>query len=208
MGRAGSTEVAATLYLVRHAAHDHVHSTLCGRMPGVTLGEEGRRQAERLAERLAGEGIAAVYSSPLERAHETANPIARRLRLPVRIAEALNEIDFGGWTGRRFDELANDVAWASWNRARTSVRPPAGEGFAAAQARIVPFLKDLAACHDGAGVVAVTHCDVIRAALCAFMNCQSLDDYRLFDISPASITRLVWRGEGWTVAGMNEALAA
>jgi broad specificity phosphatase PhoE len=199
--------VATTLHLVRHAAHGRVRSTLCGRMPGVTLGEEGRRQAERLAERLGGEPIAAVYSSPLERARTTAAPIAARLGLPVQIADALNEIDFGAWTGRRFDELASDIGWASWNRARATVRPPGGEGFAAAQARIVAFLKEATARHDGAGVVAVTHCDIIRAALCAFLNCQSLDDYRLFEIGPASITRLVWCGS-WTVAGMNEALAA
>jgi probable phosphoglycerate mutase len=177
-------------------------------MPGVRLGEEGRRQAGRLAEHFAGDGIAAIYSSPLERARETAEPIARRLGLPVQVAEALNEIDFGAWTGRRFDELANDVTWASWNRARTSVRPPRGEDFAAAQTRIVGFLKQVARSHDGTGVVVVSHCDLIRAALCAFLNCQSLDDYRLFDIAPASITRLVWCSDGWTVAGMNEALAA
>jgi len=200
--------VAATLYLVRHAAHDRVHNTLCGRMRGVTLGSDGRHQAERLAERLAREDIAAVYSSPLERARETAQPIARRLGLPVQVAEPLNEIDFGSWTGRRFDELASDDIWRTWNRARVSVRPPGGEMFAAAQVRAVAFLNAVAARHARTGVVAVSHCDVIRAALCAWLNCQSLGDYRLFDIAPASITRLVRRGEGWTVASMNEALAA
>jgi broad specificity phosphatase PhoE len=200
--------VAATLYLVRHAAHDRVHDTVCGRMPGVTLGEEGRLQAERLAERLGRESIAAVYSSPLERARETAGPIARRLGLAVQVAEALNEIDFGGWTGRRFEELAGDEVWASWNRTRASMSPPGGEAFAAAQRRAVAFLEQAAAGHDGAGVVAVSHCDVIRAALCAFLNRPSIEDYRLFEIAPASVTRLVRRGEGWTVAGINEALAA
>jgi broad specificity phosphatase PhoE len=200
--------VAATLYLVRHAAHDRVNRSLCGRMPGVTLGEEGRRQAERLAERLGSEDVAAVYSSPLERARETAEPLARRLGVPVQLAEELNEIDFGSWSGRRFDELARDLIWESWNRARTSVRPPGGESFEAAQARAIAFLNEVPIRHDGARVVAVSHCDVIRAALCAVLNSQSLDDYRLFDIAPASITRLVWQGAGWTVAGMNEALAA
>jgi broad specificity phosphatase PhoE len=200
--------VATTLYLIRHAAHDRVHDTLCGRMAGVTLGTLGRRQAEQLAERLAGEPVAAVYSSPLERARQTAEPVASRLGLPVQIEEALNEIDFGVWTGRRFDDLATDFVWQSWNRARTTVKPPGGEGFAATQARAVAFLKRAAALHDGAGVVAVSHCDIIRAALCAFLNCQSLDDYLLFEIDPASITRLVFTGDGWMLRGLNEALAA
>jgi probable phosphoglycerate mutase len=200
--------VAATLYLVRHAAHDRVRDTLCGRMPGVTLGEEGRRQAARVAARLAGESVAAVYSSPLERAQETAAPIAQKFNMPVQVSEALNEIDFGAWTGRRFDALSGDVTWQSWNRARSATRPPGGESFVAAQARVVPFLKGLAERHPDAGVVAVTHGDLIRAALCAFLNCQSLDDFRLFEIAPASVTTLVLWGDGWKVAGLNEAIAA
>ena len=200
--------MAATLYLVRHAAHDQVHDTLCGRMPGVTLGDVGKRQAMRVAERLAGETVAAVYSSPLERAQETAAPIARKFNVPVQAAETLNEIDFGAWTGRHFDDLASDVTWASWNRARSATRPPGGESFSAAQGRIVPFLKGLAREHPDAGVVAVTHGDLIRAALCAFLNCQSLDDYRLFEIAPASVTTLVLWGDGWKLLGLNEAIAA
>jgi broad specificity phosphatase PhoE len=200
--------MAATLHLVRHAAHDRVGDTLCGRMPGVTLGEEGRGQAARVAARLAGENIAAVYSSPLERARETAAPIAQKFNTPVQASDALNEIDFGVWTGRRFDELGGDVTWQSWNRARSATCPPGGESFAAVQARIVPFLKRLAERHPDAGVVAVTHGDIIRAALCAFLNCQSLDDFRLFEIAPASVTTLVLWGDGWKVSGMNEAVAA
>jgi probable phosphoglycerate mutase len=200
--------VAATLYLVRHAAHDRVHDTLCGRMPGVTLGDAGRRQAVRVAERLADEGIAAVHSSPLERARETAQPIAQKFKIPVQVSDTLNEIDFGTWTGRRFDALHDDITWQSWNRARSATRPPGGESFSAAQGRIVPFLKGLAQEHPDAGVVAVTHGDLIRAALCAFLNCQSLDDFRLFEIAPASVTTLVMWGDGWKVSGMNEAIAA
>src|SRR3954468_14411682 len=114
--RAGSTEVATTLYLVRHAAHDRVGDTLCGRMAGVTLGPDGARQANRIAQRLAEKSIAAVFSSPLERAIATAEPIARRLELSVQVADALNEIDFGTWTGRRFEALAADPGWTAWNR--------------------------------------------------------------------------------------------
>ena len=200
--------MATTLYLVRHAAHDRVGDTLCGRMPGMTLGPDGERQADGIAQRLAAKSIAAVFSSPLERAIATAEPIARRLGLPVQVADALNEIDFGTWTGRRFDALAADPGWTAWNRARSSTRPPGGEDFFAAQNRIVPFLKELAATYPDDGVVAVTHCDLIRAALCAFLDCRSVDDFRLFEISPATVTTLVMWSDGWKVLGMNEAIAA
>jgi broad specificity phosphatase PhoE len=204
----GSTELAATLYLVRHAAHDRVGDTLCGRMPGVTLGAEGKRQAARVAERLARESVSAVFSSPLERAIETAEPIARKLNLSVQVSETLNEIDFGAWTGRRFDALAADPSWRAWNRVRSLTRPPGGEDFVAAQCRFVSFLKAVADERPGQGLVAVTHCDLIRAALCAFLNCRGVDDYRLFEIGPASVTTLVCWGNGWKVLGMNEAIAA
>jgi broad specificity phosphatase PhoE len=200
--------VATTLYLVRHAAHDRVHDTLCGRMPGVTLGERGRVQAIRIAERLAGEAVATVVSSPLERALQTAEPIARKLATPLLVLDTLNEIDFGAWTGRSFQSLANDNVWRAWNSERSTVAPPGGESFAAAQTRCVTAVRDLVEAYPDTGIVAVTHCDVIRAALCAFLNCRSLDDYDLLEISPGSITRLVFWTGGWKVLGVNEALAA
>src|SRR3546814_6877824 len=95
-----------TIFLIRHAAHDLVGRAIVGRMPGVHLSRAGRQQAEKLAERLAQEPLAALYSSPLARARETAEPLARRLRLELQIAEDLDEIDYGEWTGRTLDELA------------------------------------------------------------------------------------------------------
>ncbi|CAA9309769.1 MAG: hypothetical protein AVDCRST_MAG90-362, partial [uncultured Microvirga sp.] len=100
--------MATTVILVRHASHDRVGSVLCGRMPGVTLGEEGRREANVLADRFRNEAIAAVITSPLERARETAEVIADRIGVPVTVDEALNEIDFGDWTGQSFDALDPD----------------------------------------------------------------------------------------------------
>ena len=71
-----------TFHLIRHGAHDLLGRVLTGRMPGVALNEAGRAQAAGLAAALAGGGIAAVVSSPLQRARETAAPIAARLGLP------------------------------------------------------------------------------------------------------------------------------
>ena len=71
---------------------------MCGRMDGVPLGELGRREAERAAERLAGEAVSAIYASPLQRTRETAEIIGERLGLPIEPAPDLVELDFGDWT--------------------------------------------------------------------------------------------------------------
>jgi broad specificity phosphatase PhoE len=197
--------VVTTVFLVRHAAHDRVDRILAGRMAGVVLGEAGRRQAERLARRLAREEgrIAAVQTGPLERARETAAPIAARLGLVAEVAEAIDEIDFGEWTGLGFDCLAEDPRWHRWNAVRGAARPPGGESMAAAQARALRHIEHLRATHPDAAVVLVTHCDVIRAALAGLLG-LSLDAWARFEISPASVSSLaVWAGGG-KVLSMNE----
>jgi broad specificity phosphatase PhoE len=95
--------VTTTFLLVRHAAHDRVGTVLCGRMPGVGLGPVGHAQADRLAERLGNANIVSVRTSPLERAWETAEPIAARAGLPLELLDDIIEIDFGDWSGKSFD---------------------------------------------------------------------------------------------------------
>jgi probable phosphoglycerate mutase len=199
--------VTTTVYLVRHAAHDRVDRVLCGRMPGVTLGPEGRAQAERLAERFSRERIAAVISSPLERARETAEIIAERLGLRLRISDDLDEIDFGAWTGRSFEELAPDPSWQRWNRERDAASPPGGETMAAAQARILREIERVLQQFPEAGVILVSHCDVIKAALARFLELP-LQAYERFEIGPASVSVLaLWPG-GAKVLGLNDMAAA
>jgi probable phosphoglycerate mutase len=195
--------LAATLILVRHAAHIHLNVTLSGRMPGVPLSEAGRAQAERLAARLAKRGLSAVRSSPLDRARETAAAIAEAAALTVDTTEGLQEIDFGEWTGRRFDALAGDPEWDGWNARRATTRPPGGESMAEAQARIVTHLHATAREHDGETVVLVSHADMIRAVVAHVLGLE-LDNLLRFDIDPASATTLTW-GDGWArLIALNE----
>jgi len=119
--------VTTTFHLVRHAAHDRVGTILCGRIPGVHLGTLGKAQAERLAARFASETVAGIHTSPLERAVETAEPIADRLGQPLGICQDIAEIGFGAWSGTTFEALAQDPRWAAWNTARSNSRPPYGE---------------------------------------------------------------------------------
>jgi len=199
--------VSTTVYLVRHTAHDRVDRVLCGRMPGVGLGEAGRRQAEALAGWFAGKApVDAVWTSPVQRARETAEPIAGRLGLPVRPSDALCEIDFGAWTGQGFDALRDDPRWRRWNEARGSERPPGGESMAEAQARAMAGVERAREEHLDGAVVLVSHGDVIKAVLVGVLG-LSLDAHARFEISPASVSALaVWDGGG-KVLRMNESVA-
>jgi broad specificity phosphatase PhoE len=198
--------VSATIFLVRHAAHDRVDRVLCGRMPGVALGEAGRRQAAALARRFAGQAVDAVWTSPIDRARETAEPIAGRLGLSARIGDGLSEIDFGGWTGLPFDVLRDDPRWRRWNEARGSERPPGGESMAEAQGRAVAEVERARAEHPDGRVVLISHGDVIKAVLAGVLGLP-LDAHGRFEISPASVSALaMWEGGG-KVLSMNETAA-
>jgi broad specificity phosphatase PhoE len=193
--------------LIRHAAHIHLNGTLTGRLDGVPLSEAGRTQARDLAERLGGEAIDHVVTSPRERARDTAAAIARVARAEEpEIDAAFDEIDFGDWTGRRFAELDADAAWDRWNAARSTGTPPNGEAATAAQGRALAGLRRLAAKHEGGIVAVVTHCDVIRSVVCAVLG-LSLDHLLRFDIDAASVTRLTLGAEGGVLHCLNERTA-
>ena len=198
---------ATTIFLVRHAAHDRVDRILCGRMPGVSLGERGRVQAARVADRLSREGLSAVYSSPLDRALQTAEPLAEIAGLAVDIRAGLNEIDLGEWTGRSFAELEGDPRWHSWNGKRALGEAPGGERMQAVQDRVLHELESVRLGHSGGRVAAVLHADVIKAALCGVLG-LSLDRYDAFEIEPASVSSVVlWNGGGKVVT-LNERCGA
>ena len=199
--------MTTTFLLVRHAAHDRVGTVLCGRMQGVRLSEDGRAQARRLAERLAADPIASVQASPLERAVETAEPIAVRLGQAVERSDALLEIDFGAWTGTPFAELDQDPRWAAWNGARPVSRPPYGETMLEAQGRIVVAMEALRSLHRERAVVLVSHSDVIKAALLYHLGLP-LDAYGRIEIDTASISTLVVGDWGAKLIRLNEVVAA
>lgn len=194
----------ARVLFVRHGAHAVVGERLCGRTPGFSLSDLGRRQAEALAERLARDAPRAVYTSPVTRAQETASVIAAASGLEPVVAEAIDEIDFGAWAGRTFAELDAEPAWRLWNADRARRRPPGGESMAETQARVASWLDDVRDDHAGAAVVAVSHADVIKAAV-AYALGLSLHFYDRFEIAPGSLTTLVHGDAGWTLSSINEA---
>ncbi len=192
-----------TLLLVRHALCDHLGSRLAGRLRGVVLNAQGRSQAAQLAERLASVRIDAVRTSPLERARETAEIIAARVRAPLEEHPGLTELDFGEWTGKSLDELAPLDAWRRFNTSRATAPVPGGERMADAQSRALRAMEETASPHPDGVVVAVSHADIIRAVLAAYLG-MSLDDILRFEIAPASVSVVVLGGGEARVVRVND----
>ena len=178
-----------TLLLIRHAAADPVGRSISGRTAGVHLNADGRAQAERLAERLAGLPVARVASGPLERSRETAATIADRLGLEVHVSDALDEIDFGEWTGQPLETLSENQEWRRFNAFRGGTRAPAGELMVEVQARAVAEIDRLRGIHPAESVVLVSHGDVIRAVLAHYAGIP-LDLLRRIAVEPGSISIL------------------
>ncbi|HWK64990.1 MAG TPA: histidine phosphatase family protein [Rhizobiaceae bacterium] len=196
--------MTTTFFLVRHAAHDNVGLFLAGRAKDVRLGIEGRAQAERLARRMQRERFAAVVSSPRERARETAAAIvADSESVPILVRDELDEIDFGCWSGKTFEELNEDADWRLWNAKRQVAKTPGGETMLDVERRVLACMRDIAAAHPNEGAVLVSHADVIKAAVCHVLDLPSDHAFR-FDIDPASITTLVMGAWGAKLLGLNE----
>jgi probable phosphoglycerate mutase len=201
----------AVALLVRHGRTATTGKVLPGRAPGLHLSEAGRAQAEKAAERIAALSPppGAVYASPLERAVETARPIADRLGCKVRIERGLLECDFGTWTGARLATLRRRREWRTVLQLPSAFRFPGGESFAEMQARITATLDRLSERHRGSSFVAVSHADPIKAAVAATAGVP-LDLFQRLVVSPCSVTVLV-RGDSAmhvlavnTTAGLGE----
>jgi probable phosphoglycerate mutase len=177
--------------LVRHGAHDFLGRILVGRRPGVQLNGEGHRQAEALAERLAEAGAVALYCGPLERSRQTAEPLARRLGLAIHVEPALDEVDFGNWTGRSFEELGPDPLWRRYNRERALTRIPGGEMMAEVAARMTGLCHRLACAYadPASQVLLVGHGDPMRALIAQSIGLP-LDSMLRFELDPGSLSIL------------------
>jgi broad specificity phosphatase PhoE len=178
--------------LVRHASGDHIGRLIAGRGPGVHLNARGVAEAEALAQvmaaqALAGHPVDAIYSGPLERAVETAGILGRALGLTAVTSEALDELDFGAWTGRTLASLEGDPAWRAWNEHREATRIPGGELMGEAADRALAELRALALRHPGGTVVAVSHADVIRGVLLRCLGVP-LDRVHRLEVAPASVS--------------------
>ena len=190
-------------HLVRHGEHVLAGQLLAGRTPGVGLSERGRAEIAMVAERLAGENIAALYASPLQRTRETAEILSARLDLPVGYRDDMIELDFGEWTGLTFDQVRADRRWELWRSCRSVAAVPGGESMRQVQERMVGALFELRQAHPERNVAIVSHGDVIRAAL-LFALGMPLDSYSRIEVGLASISTIRIEDAGMRVPVLNE----
>ncbi len=192
-----------TVVLVRHGRTGTTGKVLPGRARGLHLDDVGRAQAEAVAEHLGRLGdVAAVYTSPLERARETAAPTARALGLRSSVDRGLVEVDTGEWTGADLAGARRTRAWRAVQRYPTGFAFPGGESMLAMQSRVVATLHALRDRHPGGTVVAFSHADVIRAAVAHALGVH-LDLFQRVMIGTASVSTVAYGHDTVAVLGVN-----
>jgi probable phosphomutase (TIGR03848 family) len=189
---------------VRHGATATTGTILPGRAAGLHLAERGVAQAEALAQRLGelARKPSALYVSPLERARETAAPIARSLRLRPVIERGLLECDFGAWTGKKLSLLARKPEWRAVQHAPSTFRFPEGESFTEMQLRVWSTLERLAKKHRNRTIVVVSHADPIKAAV-TYAQGVPLDLFQRTVISTCSISAIAFTATNPVVLCVN-----
>lgn len=160
MGAAVTTRVM----LVRHGATVLSAEDRFAGSSDVALGDEGRMQVERLAQRLATDSIAAIYGSPLRRAQETAAILAQPHNMTVTALDDLREIDHGRWEGLRRDEAAAmyPEEYAAWQNDPFTFAPTGGEPGQHVLERALSAFQEIVLAHAGESVLVVSHKATIR----------------------------------------------
>jgi probable phosphomutase (TIGR03848 family) len=191
--------------LIRHAENEYVKTgKLAGRLPGVHLNERGQKQALELAIALANVPIKAIYSSPMERARETAAPLAEKLGLEIQISENLTETGCGDWAGQELKSLRKLPSWKIVQDAPSRFRFPNGESFLDCQTRLVNAIETLVKAHSEEEIVAcVSHADPIKL-LAAYYLGMPLDHFQRLACDVASVTALILTNKGALLIKLNQ----
>jgi probable phosphoglycerate mutase len=195
-----------TIVLVRHG---HTDLSLADYMCGTTdppLCAAGVEMADAVAERVARERWVALYASPLLRTRQTAEPVGRRLGLPLRVESDLREIAYGEWEGRRLSEIraADGERLRRWVERPGTTAPPGGESGAAVVARARPAVERILEKHPEGNVLVVSHKSTIRLLLCAWLGID-LDLYRARIAVPvASLSAVEFRDSGPLVTRLGD----
>lgn len=180
-----------------------MNSVLLGGAADGPLDERGEAQARFVARRLLVVPELIVESSPRRRARHTAGIIAAARDITVRVVPQMDEVDFGSWSGRTFEELAADPQWRRWNRYRAVSRTPAGDSIRDVQTRVLAHFRKLEQMFDEQTIAIVTHAEVIRSAVLLSLQAP-IEEYHRYEIEPASLTRLSVEGAQLRLDSVNE----
>lgn len=197
----------ATFLFIRHGLNDFTGKKLIGRLPGIHLNEVGENQAVAIADYLRDTAITAIYSSPLERASETALPLARQKNLPIIFHEGLSEVDFGKLQGKTSKQLKNMKIWEIVHNTPTQVQFPGGETLIQSQQRVVSFIEEISPGYGEKDIIACfSHSDIVRLMLANYL-CIPMDIFHRLTIDTGSITTLRHSAKGIRVLGMNHVIS-
>jgi broad specificity phosphatase PhoE len=192
-----------TLLLIRHGENDYfAHNKLPGHNPNIHLNKRGLEQAEELERTLNKLPIKVVYASPLERAVETASPLARSLGMEVQLKPGLADIDVGAWTGRSWRVLSRTKQGKLIQETPSRFQFPDGESFVQVQERVVTVLDSMAVAHKDELVAVVFHADPIKLAVAHYLGLP-LDQFQRFVIFPGSVTVLRLDGSNVRLLALN-----
>ena len=177
------------LILARHGRSTaNAAGILAGRMPGVTLDDAGRAQAEALEPAL--KQVQAAYSSPMERCRQTAAWAGH----PDAVVEhGLNECDYGSWSGTNLETLAHEELWSDIQLHPTAVAFPAGESMLAMQQRCLAAVRGIIERHPGEIVAVFSHGDPIKVIL-ADALAMDFDEFQRIDVPPGSLSIIDYTG--------------
>jgi probable phosphoglycerate mutase len=197
--------MAATTYvlLIRHGENEYVTThRLAGRTPGVRLNERGCQQAQDLVGYLSEQPVDVVYSSPLERCVQTAEPLAAQRGMPLAIEPGVIEVDYGEWQGADLRELSKLPEWGQVQHYPSVFRFPGGETLREVQSRGVSAIEQLRAGHPNQIVAVFSHGDIIRTVLAHYLGVP-LDLFQRIAIATASVSVLGFFDGRPMVLGMN-----
>jgi probable phosphoglycerate mutase len=180
------------LYLIRHGATELSAEDRFSGGTDVDLSDEGRWQAERLAERLADDNIKAFYCSPMRRTVETARIVAQPYGLTLGLNEGLREIHHGHWETMRRQEVETVYPdeYAAWQEDPFTFAPEGGESGLSVMARSLPVIRSIVTHHAGETVAVVSHKATIRLLLSSLLGFDARGYRDRLDQSPACLNIL------------------
>lgn len=194
------------LLLIRHGENDFVKTgKMAGRLPGVHLNERGQKQAQALGEALKDVPIKAIYSSPLERAVETATPIASARKLEIIQEPEVMDADIGAWQGKSIKVVRLTKVWKIVQSSPSRFRFPDGESFPEMQTRIANALERIIKKHNRPQdiVVVVFHADPIKLAVSHFLGLP-LDHFQRLSCDTGSLTAIYASDSGANLVKLNQ----
>jgi probable phosphomutase (TIGR03848 family) len=193
----------ATLLLIRHGENNYLlKNKLPGRMPGIHLNRQGKKQAHELARSLCQLPIKAIHCSPLERALETAEPLAEVLGLGIQLHPDLTDTDVGDWVGRSWKVLGRTKLWKVIQQKPSTFQFPNGETFIQIQERIIRSLESITNMHGEDMIAVVFHADPIKLAVAHYLGLP-LDHFQRLTVNTGSVTVLQLGRKEAILVGLN-----